>query len=237
MLKIFDTGTDLASANMRFDEELLQELKPDADPILHLYHWTNPSATFGYFIEVKKHLDLEKAKKWDLDLARRPTGGGIVFHIWDLAFSFLMPAKNPHFSVNTLQNYQFVNSTVLEVVRNYFCLSPELIKESVPTLGIDCQNFCMAKPTQYDVVYQGMKIAGAAQRRRAQGYLHQGTISLALPNLELLEEVLLSKKDVLEAMNIFTFAPVRDAKEMKSVREDLQKLLADKLKEALSFSL
>ncbi len=235
MLQIFDTGTDTAAANMRFDEKLLGELQPGSDPILHLYHWTHSSATFGYFILPEKHLDLEKAKNWGLDLARRPTGGGIVFHIWDLAFSFLMPSNHPHFSVNTLENYQFVNKAVLEVVRSYFGLSPELIEQNAPTLGPDCQNFCMAKPTQYDVVYQGMKIAGAAQRRRHQGYLHQGTISLSSPHAGLLEDVLLSKQDVLQAMNAFTFAPIQDNLQIGRVRQDLQKLLADKLKESLSF--
>ena len=46
----------------------------------------------------------------------------------------------------------------------------------------------MAKPTQYDIVYKGKKIAGAAQRKKTQGYLHQGTISLAAPQIDLLQE-------------------------------------------------
>lgn len=219
---------------MLLDEKLLNELDPNGAPILHLYQWAAPSATFGFFIAPEKHLDLEKGKKWNLDLGRRPTGGGIVFHIWDLAFSFLMPANHPAFSLNTLQNYQFVNGAVLEVVRAYFGLSAELIPQNGPSMGPDCQNFCMAKPTIYDVVHQGMKIAGAAQRRRQQGYLHQGTISLSAPNVELLEDVLRSKEDVVSAMEAFTFAPVKD-EELGRVRKEIEKLLADKLKESLNF--
>lgn len=37
----------------------------------------------------------------------------------------------------------------------------------------------MAKPTQYDVMLEGKKIAGAAQR--LWRYLHQGSIATALP--------------------------------------------------------
>src|SRR5579872_6746747 len=124
MLQILDTGIDSAEANMRFDEKLLNQLEAQGNPILHLYQWSRPSATFGYFIRPEKHLDLENAAKNHLDLARRPTGGGIVFHIWDLAFSFLMPAEHPHFSIGTLQNYQFVNKAVLETVQTYFSLTP-----------------------------------------------------------------------------------------------------------------
>lgn len=232
MLQILDTGIDTAEANMRFDERLLDHLK---EATLHLYQWAKPSATFGYFIRPENHLDLAKCAHYHLDLARRPTGGGIVFHIWDLAFSFLLPSTHPAFSSNTLENYQFVNKAVLEVVQEYFSLVPELIQKDVPSLGPDCQNFCMAKPTQYDVVYKGMKIAGAAQRKRKHGYLHQGTISLAAPRFELLQDVLLSKKEVLQAMGSFTFAPIQDLSKLAKGRQELQKLLADKLRQSLNF--
>ncbi len=235
MLEILDTGINTAEENMRFDEKLLENLAADGNPILHLYSWARPSATFGYFIRPENHLDLEKAAIHHLDLARRPTGGGIVFHIWDLAFSFLMPAGCPHFSIGTLQNYEFVNKAVLETVQTYFSLTPELIIEDAPSLGPDCKNFCMAKPTQYDVVYKGLKIAGAAQRKRKQGYLHQGTISLFAPKIELLTDVLLSKKEVVQAMSSFTFAPIKEIQSLRQTRIDLQKLLADKLMNALEF--
>jgi lipoate-protein ligase A len=144
-----------------------------------------------------------------------------------------MPASHPAFSQNTLENYQFVNRAVLDTVQTFFslCEPVELIAQNGSSLGPDCQNFCMAKPTQYDVVYKGMKIAGAAQRKRRQGYLHQGTIALARPDFSLLNDVLLSKSDVLAAMMAYSFAPLErvDA----AVRQDLEKLLADKLNLAL----
>lgn len=231
-MQILNTGIQSAEFNMLFDEKLLEELKI---PTLHLYQWARPSATFGYFIRPENHLDLEKAARHDLDLARRPTGGGIVFHIWDLAFSFLMPSSHPAFSEKPLENYRFVNNAVLSAVRSFLDLREplELISANAPSLGPDCQNFCMAKPTQYDVVYQGMKIAGAAQRKRKQGYLHQGTIALGKPNFSLLNDVLLSKGDVLSAMASYSFAPLE--KVDLTARIELEKLLADKLSEALKF--
>lgn len=231
MLEIFDTGFDTAEANMRLDQKLLDQLKSNGRPILHLYKWLRPSATFGYFIQPEKHLDLNACKKYNLDLARRSTGGGIVFHIWDLAFSFLMPSSHPRFSENTLENYHFVNGVVQEVVEEFFEQPAMLIPQCAPSMGPDCQNFCMAKPTQYDVIHNGMKVAGAAQRKKKQGYLHQGTIALAKPNFDLLNEVLLSKEDVLAAMKNYSFAPLEQVDE--TTRSEVQKLLADKLTQAL----
>jgi lipoate-protein ligase A len=233
MLRILDTGIQSAEANMRCDEGLLEQLQPTDAPLLHLYRWERPSATYGYFIRPENHLDMKACEKWGLDLARRSTGGGIVFHIWDLAFSFLMPSAHPAFSLNTMENYRFVNRVVLEAIQSYFQRPAILTPQHAPSLGPDCEHFCMAKPTQYDVVHDGMKVAGAAQRKRKQGYLHQGTIALARPRYDLLQEVLLSKDDVLAAMMAYTFAPLPEATE--AVREQMQNLLADKLRHALNF--
>ena len=171
--------------------------------------------------------------KHGIDLARRPTGGGIVFHIWDLAFSFLMPSNHPKFSLNTMENYRFVNDIVSKAVTEYFSISPTLAKTHAPSLGNDCQHFCMAKPTQYDVMVQGQKIAGSAQRKKGQGYLHQGTISLMRPDFHLLQEVLLSKEAVLSAMQTFTCCQTLE-KNLEQTRKELEILLADKLKIALT---
>ena len=82
-----------------------------------------------------------------VSLAKRPTGGGIVFHIWDYAFSFLMPSSHPLFSENPLENYRFVNEVVLDVMQDFLSLkdSVNLIPASFPIPGEDCQNFCMAR--------------------------------------------------------------------------------------------
>lgn len=224
---------------MLLDEKLLEELDPKGEPILHLYRWEGLAATYGYFIDPAKWFDGEKGKK--LSLARRPTGGGIVFHIWDLAFSFLMPSEHRAFSLNTLDNYQFVNEVVLESMRDLFSLKDpvELIAQSYESLGPDCIHFCMAKPTQYDVVYKGMKIAGAAQRRRKQGYLHQGTISLAFPDVDLLKEVLLSKEEVVRAMGAYTFAPLGKncpPEKLEKARGAIEASLREKFMEKLNGS-
>ncbi len=234
MLQILDTGTASAEANMSLDAKLLSELDPKGNPILHFYRWAGPSATYGHFIKPSDYFDLEKTQWHNLALAKRPTGGGIIFHIWDFAFSFLMPAENPHFSVGTLDNYRFVNETVLEVMRGFFSLKgPVELHSSEPTEDL---HFCMAKPTQYDVIHQGLKVAGAAQRRTKKGYLHQGSISLAFPQLDLLTDVLLSKQAIVAAMTEYSFAPLGrhwDAEQLQATRQAIQEKLATQFKERL----
>lgn len=234
MLRIINAGRSGAKENMERDAKLLEELDPSGAPILHLYEWEMPSATYGYFVQPGQFLDLEAVQRRGVDLARRPTGGGIVFHIWDFAFSFLLPANHPAFSINTLENYCFVNKVVLEVMKEIFPSTEGiLIPDPFMSKSEECSHFCMARPTQYDVVYQERKIAGAAQRRRKQGYLHQGTISLAPPDTFLLKDVLLSKESVLDAMVAYSFIPEMP---MDKSRLLIQKLLPEKLESALSLS-
>jgi lipoate-protein ligase A len=223
---------------MALDEKLLLQLDANENPILHTYQWDGPAATYGYFIDPSKYLDLDRARHHRISLARRPTGGGIVFHIWDLAFSFLMPSNHARFSTNTLENYGFVNSAVLEVMKDFLQLRDplELAFRSVSIPFQGAESFCMARPTLYDVMVQGRKIAGAAQRRRKNGYLHQGTISLALPEADLLNDVLLSQKEVVQSMMAYSFAPLGrywSAHDLRSIRIEIQKRLADNLRSKL----
>jgi lipoate-protein ligase A len=206
MLQILNTGLALAEENMRMDEELLNHLQPEGDPILHLYRWNGPSATYGYFINPSHYFHPNQNQ---VRLAQRPTGGGILFHTHDYAFSLLVPSKNSLFSINTIDNYKFVNQVVLDSVKEIFALPDELYltPSDFSSELKDAHRFCMAKPTQYDVIHQDLKIAGAAQRRKAQGFLHQGTISLAIPDPELIASTLLNT-ELFSLMQRYTFAPL-----------------------------
>lgn len=218
---ILETKAASAEENMQLDALLLENLEGQERPILHLYEWEKPSVTFGHFVKPEELLDLEEANKRGLDLARRPTGGGIVFHLWDLAFSVLVPAKSNLFSTNTLDNYNLVNRVVKDVVKEFLGISEiGLIPDDAPFQDQKCTHFCMARPTKYDVMLGGKKIAGAAQRKTKDGFLHQGTLALLAPDPELLGAVLPSEA-VREAMMQTTFPLVADRKELKEGRREL----------------
>lgn len=234
MWKILDTGKHRAKENMAIDADLLKNMKPGDPPILHFYEWEGASATYGYFLDPGKYLNLKESTRMRLNLARRPTGGGIIFHVSDLAFSVLVPAGFPHFSSNTLDNYDFINNAVKSGVKNFFENNEDLslLPEEPTPLDENCRHFCMAKPTKYDVMLNGRKVAGAAQRKQKQGYLHQGSIAIALPKENFLNRVLLSNTQVQEAMTQNTFSILgKDwtQKDLEEVREILKRQLQKEL--------
>lgn len=192
---------------MEMDRKLLRELHADGGPIFHGYDWNKPSATYGHFIHPHDFLCPEGIQKIGLDIAKRPTGGGIILHGYDLAFSVLLPSLHPNFSLNTLDNYAFINSTLIEAVRKFLGsdISPLLLPQEFECPDQSCCSFCMAKPTKFDVMLGGKKVAGGAQRRSKQGYLHQGSICMTLPEEDFLNTLLIPGTSVKEQMYKYSF--------------------------------
>jgi lipoate-protein ligase A len=235
--EIFSTGQQSADENMRIDAQLLEKADTFSTPVLHLYDWAGDSATFGYFTDPADFLNVGNAAKLGLNLAKRPTGGGIIFHIWDLAFSVLVPAHCPEFSMGTLENYALINNAVLASVKEFLGNQPplSLTPEDYASWDSNCSHFCMAKPTRYDVMWEGKKVAGAAQRKTKKGFLHQGSIALVLPPLDYLDEILLPGTQVREAMLAHTCPLLGSSatpEQMKEARESLRALLATHLTQA-----
>jgi len=225
-MEVIDTKINSAEKNMDIDKELLEALEDS--PILHFYDWERPSITHGYFIKPEDWLYLDRLKELGIDCARRPTGGGIVFHLWDLAFSFLMPRKNPFFSDNALENYRFVNGLVLNAIEEFISSKDllNLIEKDHEAKFAFSSKFCMARPTKYDGMLKGKKIIGAAQRKKAMGYLHQGTISICTPDKNLLKDVLKDPKiseQILE--NTYSLIEKTDQNSLKSSRQRLKEAL------------
>lgn len=210
MLTILDSGQESAERNMEIDQQLLQALDQHTQPILRFYDWAGPSATFGYFSSPELLLNMEAVTDYGLQLAKRPTGGGLLFHEFDFTFSFLLPATHPHFSLSTLDNYRLVNRIVANAIQQFLQMEKPLelfCCQSTPpkSQSMQLRNFCMAAPTVYDVVSSSRKLAGAAQRRTKLGFLHQGSISMKLPPDDFLRKILLEDSSVAEAMRTCSY--------------------------------
>ncbi|MGM0439719.1 MAG: lipoyl protein ligase domain-containing protein [Chlamydiota bacterium] len=220
MWEIIDSGRQPAQTNMDLDAKLLTSLSPKSPPILHLYDWESPSLTYGHFSKPHKMLKAEGLKKYGLSTARRPTGGGVIFHLADLAFSILVPSDNPYFSITPLQNYAFVNNIVIEAIALTTGLQGHLQEDDDtphrPT-------YCMIAPTKYDVIMEGKKVAGAAQRNTKAGFLHQGSISITMPPEELLIETV--GFEVAKAMKKHTYQLSDDPKKLDEIRQALKRAL------------
>ncbi len=219
-----DTGCNSAAANMALDAELLSSLENNPQPLLHFYDWDTSAATYGCFVDPAQFLDLNIARKWGLDLAKRPTGGGVIFHMYDFAFSVLVPASHPKFSHEPLNNYHFVNEIVATAIHHMSGKLPDLLFDEGKSTDASCKRFCMARPTKYDLMIQGRKVGGAAQRKTRYGYLHQASISLVKPREDFVNEILLDKRVVTEGMKRTTYPLLGEDSSKVSLEEARQEL-------------
>lgn len=229
-LKIIHSGVRSAQDHMRRDEEMLQALTPYSPTYLHHYDWATDSLTYGYFSKPEKLLNLEQVQRDGIQMACRPTGGGLLFHLSDLAFSLLIPASHPWYSVNPLQNYATINRIVVEAVDQWLGGLKPAIQLANEQLGAGQGPFCMAHVTRYDLVLMGRKIGGAAQRRTRQGLLHQASLYLAIPPLERIQKLLLDGSSVVQAMLRHSY-PLLSARESTLVgaRRELREQIARSL--------
>ncbi|CCB91151.1 uncharacterized protein yqhM [Waddlia chondrophila 2032/99] len=223
--KVLDTGISSAEENMAADASLLNEVSDCKNPTLHLYGWEGLAATYGYFSKPDDLLNLEAIAANSVQLARRPTGGGVLFHFTDFAFSIIVPKSHPFYSTNTLRNYASVNRVVEHAVRDFIGAESLFLEEDIASKP-SARHFCMGKPTKYDLIRKGKKIAGAAQRRTKEGLLHQGTIHLALPNWDDLSS-LIKDSSVLDAMRLYS-AGLVDFDRLPKARKEIKRLLIEK---------
>ncbi|MDP1836841.1 MAG: hypothetical protein Q8K75_13065 [Chlamydiales bacterium] len=230
--QVLKTAPTSAVANMAFDTALLRLLKQQSEPVLHNYEWSQNALTFGYFVDPTKYLRPLGLSTHRYQIARRPTGGGIIFHTYDLAFSVLLPSGHPHFSQNTLETYALINGAVLQAIRRFKGIeAPTTLLANEPQLlNAPSKQFCMAHPTKYDVMWQGQKVGGSAQRRTKNGLLHQGSICLGMVPEDVLSTVLLGGGDVINDMKANSYPLLGlnpTPAELEDARCQLRALLAE----------
>ena len=170
-----DEPSRTAALNMATDEALLERA---TEPTIRFYQWDHPALSFGYFGRYADAADEAR------DIVRRWTGGGIVLHGEDLTYSIVIPASEPACSESAASIYEKVHYAICAA----FAANGEHAElaavaavsdrreQNVSAIRDRCYNACFANPVHADVLINGRKVAGAAQRRTRRGLLQQGSI-------------------------------------------------------------
>lgn len=179
--------------NMAIDEALLEHATV---PSIRFYQWHSPALSFGYFGKFADVAAYAPAH----DLVRRWTGGGIVLHGHDLTYATVIPAGNTAFAESSMSIYETIHRALSHAL-NGSGEHAELVsvaalcerrkarkgdlqiapaagnRRSLSSAVADRRyNNCFANPVRADVMIDGRKVAGAAQRRTRSGLLQQGSI-------------------------------------------------------------
>ena len=210
---IFDKKSK-AFWNMALDESLLINLK-EYGPTLRFYGWMPPAISIGYFQSLEENVNMEEAKRRGVDIVRRITGGGTVYHKWEVTYSIILhppPGK-------ILDSYRMIEGGIIEGLKE---------------IGIEARYSGVN-----DIIVNGRKISGNAQTRRYGGLLQHGTILidvdieemftlLKVPNEKIKDKMI---RDVKERVTSLRHLGI------EIEFEELQKILARGFERALNIKL
>jgi lipoate---protein ligase len=152
-------GARPAFANMAIDEAILKHVVAGAVPCtMRFYRWQPSAVSIGYFQGIEEEVDLAACRTRGVDVIRRLTGGGAVYHDYEgeITYSLTMPEDTPGLPRKVLDSYDLL------------CRGLVL---GLQALGMPAE----FKPIN-DIAVNGRKISGNAQTRRFHGILQHGTL-------------------------------------------------------------
>ncbi len=153
-----------AAMNMALDEAVSNGIRNlTSPPTIRFYGWRPSAVSIGRFQSFHDEVDLRRCKELGVDVVRRRTGGGAVFHDGEGEITYSLIASERAMPKDINGAYQEICGYIVS---------------ALATLGVRSQ----FSPVN-DILVDGKKISGSAQSRRDSVFLQHGTLLLDV-NLE-----------------------------------------------------
>jgi len=166
--RFIDTGFNGAFTNMAIDEALLIN---STIPILRVYGWKPKSISIGYNQNLEKEINSDYCKKNNIDIVRRLTGGKAVFHDKEITYSFILPENTNLLPFEINESYKIIaNSLIIALEKIGIKAEIKKVPEKIAT------PICFNSSNWYELLVNGKKISGSAQRRMDGKILQHGSI-------------------------------------------------------------
>jgi lipoate-protein ligase A len=158
------------ATNMAGDEVILETASEHGLASLRCYSWSEPTISLGYF---QSSASRATSRFEPLAWVRRSTGGGGIVHHHELTYSFALPAGSDW------------KSTESWICRFHGLLQDVLAARGIESSLVACGDekkldefLCFLHHTPGDLVVDGSKVAGSAQRKLRGALLQHGSMLL-----------------------------------------------------------
>ncbi len=152
-----------AYTNMAIDEAILMaRVAGNVPNTLRLYKWKPSAVSLGYTRDVFNDVYVDACKDNKVDLVRRITGGGTVYHDSDgeITYSVVVDEKSLGF-IDVSTSYEILYSGLIEAIK---------------ILGLE-GDFSSGDPRQCpNIMVEDRKISGSSQARRKGVLPQHGTL-------------------------------------------------------------
>jgi len=161
-----------AKVNSNIDNALFRNFKMNNLPILRIYSWQN-SITFGAGQNPQDYQTL--IKEYNNNYSKRITGGGVLFHGHDISYSLVVPAKLID-NKNVKETYELICKFVINFYKD-LGLKASFAKD-IKEIVLSKSPFCQIGFEAYDIIINGQKIGGNAQKRAKNIIFQHGSIPI-----------------------------------------------------------
>ncbi len=164
-------------ANMALDAAMLEAAAHGESAFLRFYGWAVPTLSLGYFQRLD---EVRSDPRWlGVAIVRRPTGGGAIWHHHELTYAVAIPPASPHGRPNTAL-YRAVHGAIAGfLVEQGLSARRRGVSDTSLRTGPDRAFLCFTGSDPDDIVWNGHKLVGSAQRRRDGAVLQHGSVLLA----------------------------------------------------------
>lgn len=183
---------------MEVDQAMLQDAEHCKSMVIRIYRWETPTLSLGHF---QRSSDIPADVAWNqIDRVTRKTGGGAIVHDQELTYSLVIPHVQNHQDGQPTEISRYGSSIPSFGTKGpselvYRAIHNGLVK-GLQDLGLNAalaeectckidgaptkQNFlCFERRSPVDIVIDGVKVVGSAQRRTQFGLLQHGSILLS----------------------------------------------------------
>jgi len=164
--------------NMAVDESLLESYSKTGVPVLRIYGWKPAGFSVGFSQDTPAVLDLQKCKSDNIPVVKRLTGGTIIFHDDEITYSLVCSQSDIPEISTVKEGYKHICGGLIDFYgrlgldARFSLYDPQAFKNK--------SAFCFASCQDYDIMINGKKIGGNAQRRKKNLILQHGSIPLGL---------------------------------------------------------
>ncbi len=158
--------------NTNIDKALFKAFENGSLPILRLYSWQK-SVTFGAGQNPSDYENL--LKEYKNNFSKRITGGGVLFHGHDISYSLVLPSTFID-NRSVKETYELICSFILEFYSN-LGLKASFAKD-IKSIVLSKSPFCQVGFEAYDIIVNGRKIGGNAQKRGKNVIFQHGSIPI-----------------------------------------------------------
>lgn len=174
--RVIVSGAMEPEENMGIDYVLWQSTSwCESPPTLRFYQWSPSAVSLGYNQSPHNVINTDFCKERNIPIVRRPTGGSAIFHDIELTYSFSSNIKAYPAFVLPLSSYIALCRGIIKGL-DFLGIKAEIRGFSEGKEPSYTTRDCFSLSSRHDIVADGRKLVGSAQRRNKYAFLQHGSI-------------------------------------------------------------